>query len=68
MVVMSASRGTLCKVSFLSVNSAATISGRRGVLGAGDADLALELAATPDADSIHGRLPQIFGKVTPRWP
>ena len=54
MVVMSASRGTLCSVSFLSVSSAATISGSAGVLRAGDADLALELAAASDADAIHG--------------
>ncbi len=32
MVVMSASRGTLCKVSFLSLNSAVTMSGRDAFL------------------------------------
>ncbi len=42
---------------------------QRGVLGAGDADLALELAAALDAESVHGPSSrQILGRVTPRWP
>ena len=42
---------------------------QRGVLGARDADLAFELTAALDTESVHGSSSrQILGRVTPRWP
>ena len=68
MVVMSASRGTLCRVSGRSLSIDATINGRA-------AFLAPEMRISP----FNWRPPlmrilsmvasaQIFGRVTPRWP
>ncbi len=68
MVVMSARRGTLCRVSGWSVSIDATISGRA-------AFLAPEMRIWPFSwrpplmriRSIVASA-QIFGRVTPRWP
>ena len=68
MVVMSARRGTLCSVSFLSLSRAATISGSEAFL---EPEMRISpLSWRPPLMRIRSMLAsaQILGKVTPRWP
>ena len=68
MVVMSASRGTFCSVSGLSVSIAATISGRQAFL---EPEMRISpLSWRPPLMRMRSMVgsSQIFGRVTPRWP
>ena len=68
MVEMSASRGTLCRVSFRSVSSAATMSGSEAFL---EPETRISpLSCRPPLMRIRSMIvsAQIFGRVTPRWP
>ena len=53
MKAMSASQGTLVRVSGSSVSKAGGHQRQRRVLGAADGDFALQAGAAPDANTIH---------------